>query len=114
VMIRKGLPSIAELQRLGVARVSFGPSASYATMGLLRRASAEVLERGTYATLLDGAISYDALNRLASPRRGSSRLAAVGPQAWRRIPTGGRLLTARGTLAPASRPRPFPSCASPP
>ena len=71
VMIRKGLPSIAELQRLGVARVSFGPSASYATMGLLRRASAEVLERGTYATLLDGAISYDELNRLASPRRGS-------------------------------------------
>ena len=71
VMIRKGLPSIAELQRLGVARVSFGPSASYATMGLLRRASTEVLERGTYGTLLDGAISYDELNRLASPRRGS-------------------------------------------
>ena len=68
VMVRKGLPAIAELQRVGVARVSFGPSASYATMGLLRRASTEVLERGTYTTLVDGAISYDELNRLASPR----------------------------------------------
>jgi hypothetical protein len=37
-------------------------------MGLLRRASTEVLERGTYTTLVDGAISYDELNRLASPR----------------------------------------------
>src|SRR5205809_4491533 len=71
VMIRKGLPSIAELQRLGVARVSFGPSASYATMGLLRRASPELLDRGTSATLLHGAISYAKLNRPASPRRGA-------------------------------------------
>lgn len=73
VMVRKGLPSVPELKRLGVARISFGPSASYAAMGLLRRASAEVRERGTYATLLDGAITYDELNRLASPRHARSR-----------------------------------------
>src|SRR2546426_1209297 len=30
VMVRKGLPEISELQRLGVARVSLGPSAAYA------------------------------------------------------------------------------------
>lgn len=69
VMVRKGLPPVDELEKLGVARLSLGPSASYATMGLLRRASEELIERGTYRTLLDGAISYEELNSLASPRR---------------------------------------------
>jgi 2-methylisocitrate lyase-like PEP mutase family enzyme len=69
VMVRKGLPPVAELQRLGVARVSFGPSASYAAMGLLRRASREVQEKGTYESLTEGAIGFDELNSLAVPRR---------------------------------------------
>jgi 2-methylisocitrate lyase-like PEP mutase family enzyme len=69
VMVRKGLPPVSELQRLGVARVSFGPSASYAAMGLLRRASREVLEKGTYETLTEGAITFDELNSLASPKK---------------------------------------------
>src|SRR6267143_1275830 len=69
VMVRKGLPTVTELERLGVKRLSLGPSASYAALGLLRRASRELLERGTYATLLDGAINFDELNRLAVPKR---------------------------------------------
>ncbi len=69
VMVRKGLPPISELERLGVARVSFGPSASYAAMGLLKRASKEVLEKGTYQNLVDGAIAFDELNSLATPRQ---------------------------------------------
>jgi len=68
VMVRKGLPPVPELQRLGVARVSFGPSASYAALGLLKRASREVQEAGTYGALLDGAITFDELNSLAVPR----------------------------------------------
>ncbi len=68
VMIRPGLPTVAELTRLGVKRVSFGPSASYAALGLLRRASLEVRSKGTYRALLDGAITFDELNRLALPR----------------------------------------------
>jgi 2-methylisocitrate lyase-like PEP mutase family enzyme len=68
VMVRKGLPSVKELERLGISRVSFGPSASYATMGLLKRISKEVFEKGTYDNLLEGAISYDELNSLATPR----------------------------------------------
>lgn len=68
VMIRSGLPSIEELRGLGVKRVSFGPGASYAAMGLLRRISEEILTRGTYTNLLEGAISFDELNRLAVPR----------------------------------------------
>src|SRR5205809_3286313 len=75
VMVRKGLPPISELQRLGVARVSFGPGPSYAAMGLLKRAAKEVLEKGTYENLVEGAITFDELNALAVPRtRGS------GPQ----------------------------------
>jgi len=69
VMIRKGLPPVAELQRLGVARVSFGPSASYAALGLLRRASREVLDKGTYSSLVEGAIGFDELNALAVPKK---------------------------------------------
>lgn len=42
VMIRKGLPALQELENLGVTRVSFGPSASYAAMGLLKRISKEI------------------------------------------------------------------------
>jgi 2-methylisocitrate lyase-like PEP mutase family enzyme len=68
VMIRKGLPNIEELKALGVVRVSFGPGASYATMGLLKRISREILENGTYSSLLDGAISFDELNSLAVPK----------------------------------------------
>lgn len=68
VMVRRGLPPIPELERLGVKRVSFGPGASYAALGLLKRASQEVLTRGTYDLLVEGAISFDELNRLSVPR----------------------------------------------
>lgn len=69
VMVRTGLPSVPELERLGVARLSLGPTPSYAALGLLQRASRELLQHGTYASLLEGAITFDELNRLASPRR---------------------------------------------
>jgi 2-methylisocitrate lyase-like PEP mutase family enzyme len=68
VMVRKGLPPTSELQRLGVARVSFGPGPSYAAMGLLKRAAKEVLEKGTYENLTEGAITFDELNALAVPK----------------------------------------------
>jgi 2-methylisocitrate lyase-like PEP mutase family enzyme len=69
VMVRRGLPTIQELEKLGVSRVSFGPSASYAAMGLLKRASKEILEKGTYAELTEGAISFDELNSLAVAKK---------------------------------------------
>jgi 2-methylisocitrate lyase-like PEP mutase family enzyme len=68
VMVRKGLPSLPELERLGVRRVSFGPGASYAALGLLKRISEDVRQRGSFDSLLEGAISFDELNRLAVPR----------------------------------------------
>lgn len=72
VMVRRGLPPVPELERLGVKRISFGPSASYATFGLLKRASEEVRTLGTYHALVDGAISFEELNQLATARTPSS------------------------------------------
>ena len=68
VQIRKGLPPLEELQRLGIRRVSFGPYASYASLGLLRRAAEELNGQGTYLTLIEGAIDYETINRLAVPK----------------------------------------------
>ncbi len=65
VMVRSGLPPLPELERLGVRRVSFGPAASYATFGLLRRVGREILEERSFRSLTEGAITFDELNRLA-------------------------------------------------
>ena len=64
MMIRRGLSSFKELEEIGVARVSFGPSASYAVMGFLKRISKQILEERNYSLLLDGAISFEELNSL--------------------------------------------------
>jgi 2-methylisocitrate lyase-like PEP mutase family enzyme len=72
VMVRPGLPPLSELERLGVRRVSFGPAASYATMGFLKRISQEVLTQGSFHSLVEGAITFDELNRLAVPREATT------------------------------------------
>lgn len=54
---------VPELARLGVARISLGSSLACAVYGLLRRATAEVLETGTYTALADG-VPYPELNAL--------------------------------------------------
>ncbi len=70
VMIRPGLPRLGTLERLGVRRVSFGPAASYAALGFLRRAGEEVLRRRSFRSLVRGALTFDELNRLAEPAAG--------------------------------------------
>jgi 2-methylisocitrate lyase-like PEP mutase family enzyme len=65
VMARKGVPTIPELEKMGVKRLSIGPDAMYATMGLLRRIAQELRQKGNYNTLLEGAITFDELNALA-------------------------------------------------
>lgn len=69
LMVREGLPDIKQLKELGVARLSFGPAASYAAMGLLWRIGKDILENGNLDKLLEGAISYDMLNSLAVKRK---------------------------------------------
>lgn len=51
VMAGPGAPPIPELAALGVARVSVGPAIIVAVLDTVRRATAELLEAGTYGTL---------------------------------------------------------------
>jgi 2-methylisocitrate lyase-like PEP mutase family enzyme len=57
-------PSIAELARLGVARVSFGSGPMRAALGYLRAVAQELHDEGTYTRLLQGAISGNELRQL--------------------------------------------------
>lgn len=59
-----GCPPIAELQQLGVRRVSEGSGPMRATMMLTRRIAEELLRTGTYTRFHDDAISYADANKL--------------------------------------------------
>jgi 2-methylisocitrate lyase-like PEP mutase family enzyme len=63
ILAGPGSPSVSELQKLGVARVSLGSAAMRATLGLLRRIAEELNGAGTYSTL-EGGIPFADVNRL--------------------------------------------------
>lgn len=54
VMAGPGAPSVAELGRLGVARVSVGSAIAQAALATTRRAARELLSAGTFHALSDG------------------------------------------------------------
>lgn len=58
-----GSPSVSELERLGVARLSLGSAISRAALTKVRDAAKELLETGTY-TALDHSISHAEVNSL--------------------------------------------------
>ena len=60
---RPGLPSVAELGKLGVARVSLGAAVAEAAYAVVRRVARELAEEGGYSALTD-AIPYPELNGL--------------------------------------------------
>lgn len=53
-MAGAGAPSIAELRKAGVSRISVGPSLSQAAYALARRAAHDLLQDGRYDALEDG------------------------------------------------------------
>ncbi|MEU9478214.1 isocitrate lyase/phosphoenolpyruvate mutase family protein [Streptomyces sp. NPDC048191] len=63
VMVFPGAPSVADLAALGVARISAGAGLAQAAHALVRRATRELLETGTYGALADG-YDYGELNSL--------------------------------------------------
>jgi len=63
ILAGPGSPPVAELEKLGVARVSLGSGVMRATLGHLQRIAAEVKNAGTYQTL-EGAPSFAEMNRL--------------------------------------------------
>jgi 2-methylisocitrate lyase-like PEP mutase family enzyme len=64
VLAVPGCPPIAELQDLGVRRVSEGSGPMRATMMLVRRIAEELLQKGTYTRFHADAIPYPEANRL--------------------------------------------------
>ncbi|HKE30103.1 MAG TPA: isocitrate lyase/phosphoenolpyruvate mutase family protein, partial [Candidatus Angelobacter sp.] len=63
ILATTGAPSIPELKKLGVKRVSYGSGPMRAAMGLLRRIAREAQTTGTYNSLLEGAVSYLEMNK---------------------------------------------------
>ncbi|MFF5052713.1 isocitrate lyase/phosphoenolpyruvate mutase family protein [Micromonospora sp. NPDC000663] len=63
VLAGPGAPTVGELARLGVARVSLGSSVAEAAYAVARRAANEALGAGTYGALAD-ALDYGTLNSL--------------------------------------------------
>ena len=64
ILATTGAPSIPELQKLGVKRISMGSGPMRAAMGLLRRIAGEAQTSGTYNSLLEGAVPYPEMNAL--------------------------------------------------
>src|SRR6478735_773457 len=64
ILAAPGVPSIPELARLGVKRVSYGSGPHRAAMGLLRRMADEARTSGTYTALTEGAVPYEEMNGL--------------------------------------------------
>jgi 2-methylisocitrate lyase-like PEP mutase family enzyme len=63
ILAGPGSPTIPELEKLGVARVSLGSGPMRAALGLARRIAEELKSAGTYRAL-EGAIPHAELNRL--------------------------------------------------
>ena len=75
ILASTGCPSLKELEKIGVARVSLGSGIMRATLGLVRRIGTELRGSGTYSALFDGAIPFRELNQL---------MAQSAPEAKRR------------------------------
>ncbi len=63
ILAGPGAPSIPEMEKLGVARVSLGSAPMRATLGLLRRMAEELKSSGTYGAI-EGAPSHGDVNRM--------------------------------------------------
>jgi 2-methylisocitrate lyase-like PEP mutase family enzyme len=63
ILAGPGSPSVAELEQLGVARVSLGSGLMRAALGLIRRMAEELKSTGTYQSI-EGAPSHAEVNRL--------------------------------------------------
>ena len=63
ILVGPGSPTIPELRKLGVARVSLGSSPMRAALGVMRRIAEEVKQSGTYSALEDSP-TFAEMNRL--------------------------------------------------
>ena len=64
-----GIPTIPELESLGVARLSVGTQLTLKAMAALTKTVAELLSTGTYESMLESTTTYADANRLMVNRR---------------------------------------------
>jgi len=64
VLATKASPPIAELERLGVRRVSVGSGIARAAYSVARRAAQELFERGTYGPIAEATLTHADLQKL--------------------------------------------------
>jgi 2-methylisocitrate lyase-like PEP mutase family enzyme len=64
VLVVPGLPRVAELAALGVARISAGSGIAQTAAGIARRAATEFLDEGRYDTMLERDADYASMNAL--------------------------------------------------
>jgi 2-methylisocitrate lyase-like PEP mutase family enzyme len=64
ILVTAGSPPLRELERMGVARASTGSALMRATLGAVRKIGKELMEAGTYSSLLQGAVPFAEVNRM--------------------------------------------------
>jgi 2-methylisocitrate lyase-like PEP mutase family enzyme len=64
ILASAGCPSLDELEKMGVARVSAGSSAMRAAMGAFQRVAKDWLAHGSYDSLMQTTVPYNELNRM--------------------------------------------------
>jgi 2-methylisocitrate lyase-like PEP mutase family enzyme len=64
ILASAGCPSLDELEKMGVARVSAGSSAMRAAMGAFQRVAKDWLAHGSYDSLMQITVPYNELNRM--------------------------------------------------
>ena len=72
VLAVAGTPSVAQLEEIGVARVSVGSGPARAALALLRRISQELKEQGTYTLFTENTIPYAEVNALFEHKNGKN------------------------------------------
>jgi 2-methylisocitrate lyase-like PEP mutase family enzyme len=72
ILATVGTPPVAELQQLGVARVSVGSGPMRATLGFLGRMARELREQGAFNLMTEGTPTYADVNRLFQPKTNRS------------------------------------------
>jgi 2-methylisocitrate lyase-like PEP mutase family enzyme len=68
ILAAPGAPPVAELQRLGVARVSTGSAFMRCCFARARDVARDILTTGSWESLLNNTISYREMNELAGER----------------------------------------------
>lgn len=69
ILAGPGSPSVSELEKLGVARVSVGGGPARAAITATRKVAKELFEHGTYNSFTEGVISHPDANALMTRHR---------------------------------------------